>query len=64
MVQRLKKALKLHPHVPELQAQMNEVQNLLKDLREGQAAHPEADQEPGKESGQEQGEEKETMEEE
>ena len=56
----MKKALKLHPHVPELQAQMNEVQNLLKDLREGQAAHPEADQEPG----QEQGEEKETMEEE
>ena len=56
--------MKLHPHVPELQAQMNEVQNLLKDLREGQAAHPEADQEPGQEPGQEQTGEKETMEEE
>ena len=52
--------MKLHPHVPELQAQMNEVQNLLKDLREGQAAHPEADQEPD----QEQPSQKETMDEE
>lgn len=39
----MKKALKQHPDVPELQAQMAEVQRLLKDLREGLAAHPEAD---------------------
>ena len=37
----MKKALKQHPDVPELQAQMAEVQRLLKD--EGLAAHPEAD---------------------
>lgn len=47
--QRLKKALKAHPRVPELLAQMEEVQKLLNDLREGQAAHPEADQEPEQE---------------
>ena len=34
----MKKALKQHPDVPELQAQMAEVQRLLKDLREGLAA--------------------------
>ena len=39
----MKKALKQPPDVPELQAQMAEVQRLLKDLREGLAAHPEAD---------------------
>ena len=39
----MKKALKQHPDVPELQAQMAVVQRLLKDLREGLSAHPEAD---------------------
>ena len=41
--------MKAHPRVPELLAQMEEVQKLLNDLREGQAAHPEADQEPEQE---------------
>lgn len=36
----MKKALKQHPDVPELQAQMAEVQRLLKDLREGLAGAP------------------------
>ena len=35
--------LKQHPNVPELQAQMNEVQSLLNDIRKGMAEHPEAE---------------------
>ena len=41
--QRLNRLLKQHPNVPELQAQMNEVQNLLNDIRKGMAEHPEAE---------------------
>ena len=35
--------LKQHPNVPELQAQMNEVQSLLNDIRKGMAEHPESE---------------------
>ncbi|KNB41576.1 hypothetical protein JH06_4977 [Blastocystis sp. subtype 4] len=39
-VNRLKKALKEHPNVPELKAQMEEVQKLLDDLKEGLSKQP------------------------
>ena len=41
--QRLNRLLKQHPNVPELQAQMSEVQSLLNDIRKGMAEHPEAE---------------------
>lgn len=41
--QRLKKLLKENPGVPELQAQYEEVEKLLQDLRTGLKEHPEAD---------------------
>lgn len=43
--QRLKKALKDHPNVPELKAQMQEVQKLLEDLREGLSKQSKANSE-------------------
>ena len=42
--QRLKKALMESPNVPELQAQFQEVEKLLADLRTGLKEHPEADE--------------------
>lgn len=41
--QRLKKELMESPNVPELQAQFQEVEKLLEDLRTGLKEHPEAD---------------------
>ncbi|KAK8814535.1 hypothetical protein AV274_5647 [Blastocystis sp. ATCC 50177/Nand II] len=40
---RLKKALMESPNIPELQAQFQEVEKLLADLRTGLKEHPEAD---------------------
>ena len=39
----MKKLLKENPGVPELQAQYEEVEKLLQDLRTGVKEHPEAD---------------------
>lgn len=50
--QRLKQLLKKNPNVPELQAQMQEVQNLLNDIRAGMKEHPEAENEEGGEGMQ------------
>lgn len=41
--QRLKKVLMESPNIPELQAQFQEVEKLLADLRTGLKEHPEAD---------------------
>ena len=40
----MNRLLQQNPNVPELQAQMNEVQILLNDIRQGMAEHPEVQQ--------------------